>query len=79
MPGARALALSQAGWGFHEDGLNSGIAVASALGAPPPWTPRPLSPKVPMMHGLAIKGFERLAHKAVRTRPPQDTARQLLY
>lgn len=25
------------GWGFHEDGLKSGIAVARALGVEPPW------------------------------------------
>lgn len=25
------------GWGFHEDGLRSGIAVARALGVSPPW------------------------------------------
>ncbi|MDD2947427.1 MAG: hypothetical protein PHV80_01095 [Rugosibacter sp.] len=25
------------GYGFHEDGLNSAITVASKLGCPPPW------------------------------------------
>jgi predicted NAD/FAD-binding protein len=25
------------GWGFHEDGLRAGIAVARALGCAPPW------------------------------------------
>lgn len=28
---------SYCGWGFHEDGLKSGIAVAKALGSTPPW------------------------------------------
>lgn len=28
---------SYCGWGFHEDGLRAGIAVAKALGSPPPW------------------------------------------
>ncbi|WPZ36881.1 FAD-dependent oxidoreductase [Thalassobaculum sp. OXR-137] len=29
---------SYCGWGFHEDGLRSGIAVAKALGTVPPWS-----------------------------------------
>ena len=29
------------GYGFHEDALQSGLAVAEALGAPAPWTPKP--------------------------------------
>ena len=29
---------SYCGWGFHEDGLRAGIAVAKALGSAPPWT-----------------------------------------
>ena len=29
---------SYCGWGFHEDGLRAGIAVAKALGSPPPWS-----------------------------------------
>jgi len=29
---------SYCGWGFHEDGLKAGIAVAKALGSAPPWT-----------------------------------------
>lgn len=40
------LAGAWAGYGFHEDGLRAGIAVAQALGASIPWTPRAASPKV---------------------------------
>jgi predicted NAD/FAD-binding protein len=29
------------GYGFHEDALQSGLAVAEALGAPAPWAPQP--------------------------------------
>ena len=29
---------SYCGWGFHEDGLRAGIAVAKALGSTPPWS-----------------------------------------
>jgi predicted NAD/FAD-binding protein len=29
---------SYCGYGFHEDGLKAGIAVATALGSAPPWT-----------------------------------------
>ena len=32
---------SYCGWGFHEDGLAAGLAVARALGAEPPWRTAP--------------------------------------
>ncbi|MEM7226045.1 MAG: FAD-dependent oxidoreductase [Pseudomonadota bacterium] len=37
---------SYCGYGFHEDGLQAGLAVAAALGAPAPWANRikPMSP-----------------------------------
>lgn len=35
---------SYTGWGFHEDGLRSGLEVAAALGAPPPWLQAPSTP-----------------------------------
>ncbi len=40
------LAGAWAGYGFHEDGLKAGIAVAQALGATLPWRPRAANPKV---------------------------------
>lgn len=37
------------GWGFHEDGLRAGIAVARAFGCPPPWEERaPVSLAAPV-------------------------------
>lgn len=35
---------SWSGFGFHEDGLRSGLAVAAALGAPAPWWPQASAP-----------------------------------
>ena len=39
------------GFGFHEDGLRSGLAVARALGCPPPWE---LDAHAPMSSGLGL-------------------------
>lgn len=54
-----------AGWGFHEDGLKSAVKVASAMGAPPPWQPRALSPHVPFVHGFVISAFERIGRRLI--------------
>lgn len=35
---------SYCGYGFHEDGLQSGLSVAASLGALPPWRAEPASP-----------------------------------
>jgi predicted NAD/FAD-binding protein len=53
------------GWGFHEDGLKSAVNVASAMGAPPPWVPRSLSPTVPFLHSFAIQAFEKIARMTI--------------
>ena len=54
-----------AGWGFHEDGLKSAVAVTTALGAPPPWVARSLSPKIPMLHSMAINVFEKACRSVI--------------
>ena len=53
------------GWGFHEDGLKSGIAVAKGLGVSPPWVARSLSPKIPMLHSWAIRTFEKVGQRVI--------------
>lgn len=47
---------SYCGFGFHEDALQSGLAVAEALGAPAPWAQEitPVSPAAGVVHGDAI-------------------------
>lgn len=45
---------SYCGYGFHEDALASGLAVAAALGAPAPWQADPRSSAAPLATGLPI-------------------------
>ena len=49
------FAGAYAGYGFHEDGLQSGFHVATALGSPPPWQAGvvPMSPAPPVKAGVA--------------------------
>lgn len=46
------------GWGFHEDGIASAVAIATAMGVAPPW---PLAP-----------GYDRLAPLPRRLVPPAE-------
>jgi predicted NAD/FAD-binding protein len=47
------------GYGFHEDGLQSGLTVAAALGSPPPWHSdvTPASPAA--IHSAPLRLMER--------------------
>lgn len=56
-----------AGYGFHEDGIRSAVAVVSGMGGSLPWVPRATSPKVTLGQQLYMSLFDKYA-KAVFTR-----------
>ena len=55
-----------AGYGFHEDGLRAGMAVARALGAGIPWKPCATSPKLRLLDRLFLTTFDGFARRALR-------------
>jgi cyclopropane-fatty-acyl-phospholipid synthase len=56
------------GYGFHEDGIRSAVAVLEAINCPVPWTPSPVcSPKVSIVDTMAMKVFDTFAKTAIKT------------
>lgn len=53
------------GYGFHEDGIKSAVAVVEALGGAIPWNPRSVSPKIGWLDGITLKTFSRFAGAAL--------------
>jgi cyclopropane fatty-acyl-phospholipid synthase-like methyltransferase/predicted NAD/FAD-binding protein len=63
--GGLYLAGAWAGYGFHEDGLRSAVAVVEALGGAIPWSPRACSPKMGWLDAAALRVFDRFARAAI--------------
>ena len=47
------------GYGFHEDGLQSGLTVAAALGSPAPWHDDIVPASPAALHGVPAPGLVR--------------------
>ena len=53
------------GYGFHEDGLQAGMAAAVALGAKVPWSPRATCPKISLADSFFLGTFDRFARMGI--------------
>lgn len=53
------------GFGFHEDGLKSGMAVAQMLGANIPWTAKSTSPTIALSDRFFMRIFDKFAQAAI--------------
>jgi cyclopropane-fatty-acyl-phospholipid synthase len=71
------------GYGFHEDGIRSAVAVLEALRCPLPWTPSPVcSPKIGIIDTIAMKVFDKFAKTAItvgRLRLILPNGKELVY
>ena len=56
------------GYGFHEDGIRSAVAVLEKMGCAVPWAPSPVcSPKSGIVDMVAMKLFDTFAKAAIKT------------
>ena len=55
------------GYGFHEDGMRSSVAVLEALGLRPPWTPRTTTPKSSLVQSYFQSRLTEWGQAAVTT------------
>ena len=60
------MAGAWCGYGFHEDGINSAIAVVvDGMGGKIPWAPRATNPKMSWLDSVAMKTFDKFAKAAI--------------
>ncbi|KAG2492394.1 hypothetical protein HYH03_009340 [Edaphochlamys debaryana] len=55
-----------AGYGFHEDGIRSAVAVVETMGGSLPWEPRATSPKVSLSQHFYMGLFDKYARTAIK-------------